>query len=77
MSKINILNLVLFIIVITLAIVIYYSEQPNTQLNRLTNLDVKETTDNPSVLTLTGGYTTVTAIGQEIGAIQFKSKDPQ
>jgi hypothetical protein len=40
MSKINILNLVLFIIVITLAIVIYYSEEPNTQLDRLTDLDV-------------------------------------
>ena len=40
MSKINILNLVLSIIVITLAIVIYYSEAPNTQLDRLTDLDV-------------------------------------
>ena len=40
MSKINTLNLVLFIIVITLAIVIYYSEEPNTQLDRLTDLDV-------------------------------------
>lgn len=40
MSKINILNLVLFIIVITLAIVIYYSEQPNTQLDRLTEIDI-------------------------------------
>jgi hypothetical protein len=40
MSKINILNLVLSIIVITLAIVIYYSEEPSTQLDRLTDLDV-------------------------------------
>jgi hypothetical protein len=40
MSKINILNLVLSIIVITLAIVIYYSEEPNTQLDRLTEIDV-------------------------------------
>ena len=40
MSKINILNLVLAIIVITLAIVIYYSEEPSTQLDRLTDLDV-------------------------------------
>ena len=40
MSKINILNLVLFIIVITLAVVIYYSEEPNTQLDRLTEIDI-------------------------------------
>ena len=40
MSKINILNLVLSIIVITLAIVIYYSEEPNIQLDRLTDSDV-------------------------------------
>ena len=39
MSKINILNLVVFIIVITLAVVIYYSEEPNTQLDRLTEID--------------------------------------
>lgn len=43
MSKINILNLVLFIIVITLAVVIYYSEEPNTQLNRLTESDTNST----------------------------------
>lgn len=40
MSKINILNLVLSIVVITLAIVIYYSEEQNTLLDRLTDIDV-------------------------------------
>ena len=39
MSKINILNLVLFIVVISLAFVIYFSEEPNTQLNLLTSID--------------------------------------
>ena len=40
MSKINILNLVLSIVVITLAIVIYYSEEQNTLLDQLTDIDV-------------------------------------
>ncbi len=41
MSKINILNLVLSIVVITLAIVIYYSsEEQDTLLERLTDIDV-------------------------------------
>jgi len=38
MSKINILNLVLFIVVIALAFVIYFSEEPNTQLDQLTSI---------------------------------------
>ncbi len=42
MSKINILNLVLFIVVISLAFVIYYSEEENTQLDRLTTIDANE-----------------------------------
>ena len=39
MSKINILNLVLFIIVISLAIVIYFSESENNQLALLNDTD--------------------------------------
>ena len=42
MSKINILNLVLFIVVISLAFVIYYSEEESIQLDRLTNFDVND-----------------------------------
>ena len=39
MNKLNILNLVLFIVVISLAFVIYYSEEENTQLPRLTDIN--------------------------------------
>jgi len=39
MSKINILNLVLFVVVIALAFVIYFSEEPSTRLDQLTSID--------------------------------------
>ncbi len=39
MSKINILNLVLFIVVISLAFIIYFSEEQNTRLQQLTDIN--------------------------------------
>ena len=39
MNKLNILNLVLFIVVISLAFIIYFSEEQSTQLPTLTGLD--------------------------------------
>ena len=39
MNKLNILNLVLFIVVISLAFIIYFSEEQNTRLPTLTELD--------------------------------------
>jgi len=42
MSKNNILNLVLFIVVIALASVIFFSEQPETELDRLSLLDASD-----------------------------------
>ena len=42
MYKNNILNLVLFLVVISLASVIYFSEEASTELDRLTSLDVAD-----------------------------------
>ena len=42
MYKNNILNLVLFLVVISLASIIYFSEEVNTELDRLTALDVAD-----------------------------------
>ena len=42
MYKNNILNLVLFLVVISLASVIYFSEEQSTELDRLTTLDVAD-----------------------------------
>lgn len=44
MYKNNILNLVLFIVVISLASIIYFSEEESTELDRLTALDSKDIT---------------------------------
>ena len=44
MYKNNILNLVLFLVVISLASVIYFSEEASTELDRLTALDVADIT---------------------------------
>lgn len=44
MYKNNILNLVLFLVVISLASVIYFSEEASTELDRLTALDVNDIT---------------------------------
>jgi hypothetical protein len=44
MSKINILNLVLSIIVISLALSIYFSEEESFELDRLTNIDTSHVT---------------------------------
>ena len=40
MTKFNILNLVLFVIVISLAFIIYYSEEEDTRLQLLTDIDL-------------------------------------
>ncbi len=42
MNKNNILNLVLFIVVISLASVIYFSEEVSTELDRLSTIDITE-----------------------------------
>jgi len=42
MNKNNILNLVLFIVVIALASIIFFSEQPETELDRLSILDAAD-----------------------------------
>jgi len=42
MSKVNILNLILFIAVISLGFVIYHSEKENTNLDLLTNIDAND-----------------------------------
>lgn len=44
MYKNNILNLVLFLVVISLASIIYYSEEVSTELDRLSTLDVTDIT---------------------------------
>jgi len=44
MSKINILNLVLFVVAISLAFIIYFSEEQSTQLIRLTDIDINNIT---------------------------------
>lgn len=44
MYKNNILNLVLFIVVISLASIIYFSEETSTELERLTTIDVADIT---------------------------------
>ena len=42
MTKFNILNLVLFVIVISLAFVIYYSEEEDTRLQTLSDIDLNQ-----------------------------------
>ncbi len=42
MTKFNILNLVLFVIVISLAFIIYYSEEEDTRLQQLTDIDLNQ-----------------------------------
>ncbi len=44
MSKFSILNLVLFVVVISLAFIIYFSEEQSTQLERLTHIDLNDIT---------------------------------
>jgi hypothetical protein len=42
MYKNNILNLVLFVVVISLASMIYFSEETSTELDRLSSIDIKD-----------------------------------
>ncbi|MFA5248021.1 MAG: hypothetical protein WC415_02115 [Patescibacteria group bacterium] len=41
----------------------------------LTNLEVKGTSGNSGVLTVSGGNTNITAVGQEFSSLQFRSAD--
>ena len=45
MSKLNLLNLVLFIVVISLAFFIYFSEEQSFDLDRVTDIDVNSITE--------------------------------